>query len=217
MSLRMPFAIGAFVLALLAAGWAIVSVLQDRAAAPETPLDIQIGRARLALPAGYIRNPESRRAGEFLELDLAASARDFRPVKGPGKLRPGMEDASADIVYLTIREQDKAPDPAERPARLYMRFLEKDEWSHPGGLIMRRFEAGSPFGREDLYLAPPEGRLFAARCIRPAQPPDGLPNTCIAEMREHGLDIRLRFSPNLLAEWEQIVMGVRGLMKAVVR
>ncbi len=47
-------------------------------------------------------------------------------------------------------------------------------------------------------MAPPEGRVFAARCTRPMQPPDGLPNTCLSEMRFNGLDVRLRFSPNLL-------------------
>ena len=217
MSLRIPLVLGAVLLAALAAGWAAFAFLLDGGPSPETPLDIQIGKARLALPAGYIRNPELRRPGEFHELDLAASAHDFRPVSGPAKLRPGMEDGSAGIVYMTLREQDKSPDPAERPARLYIRFLEKDEWSHPGGLVMRRFDSDSPFAREDLYFSPPEGRLFAARCVRPSQPPDGLPNACIAEMRENGLDIRLRFSPNQLAEWERMAAGVRGLLKAVVR
>jgi hypothetical protein len=128
-----------------------------------------------------------------------------------------MEDASEGIVYISLKAQEKSLDPAERPARLYVRFLEQEEWSHPGGLVMRRFEEGSPFGREDLYMAPPEGRVFAARCIRPQAHPDGLPNTCISEMRFGGLDVRLRFSPNHLGDWERMVAGVRGLINSTLK
>ncbi len=181
------------------------------------PLNIQLGAVRLVLPAAYVRNPEHRMSGEFSEVEIAANAKDFRPAIRPAKLRPGMEDASEGLVYISLRPQDKTLDPAERPARLYVRFLEQEEWSHPGGLVMRRFEEGSPFGREDLYMAPPEGRVFAARCMRPQQPPDGLPDTCISEMRFSGLDVRLRFSPNLLGDWEHMVAGVRGLINSAVK
>ena len=202
--------------AFLLAGWGLYTWLDDRASANAT-LDIQLGRIRLAVPAAYVRNPDYRRSGEFAEIELAASASDLRPVSRPRKLRPETEDASAGIIYLNLREQEKSIDPAERPARLYVRFLETEQGPHPGGLVMRRFETGSPFGREDLYMSPPEGRLFAARCIRPQQPPDGLPNTCIAEMRLQGLDLRLRFSPERLGDWEQITAGVRGLVKSIVK
>lgn len=189
--------------------------LADRA--PAGPLNIQLGEVRLSLPPGYVREVDQRRSGEFSELEIAVAARDFRPAPRPRKLQPGMEDASEGIIYITLRPQEKTLDPAERTARLYVRFLEQEEWSHPGALVMRRFEEGSPFGREDLYMAPPEGRAFAARCIRPQQPPDGLPNTCISEVRYRGLDIRLRFSPNLLSEWESFMAGARGLIDAFAK
>ena len=101
--------------------------------------------------------------------------------------------------------------------KLYARFLEQTAWNNPGGLIMRRFEKGSPYEREDLYLAPPEGRIFAARCMRPSQPPDGLPNTCITEFRLRGLDAQLRFVPDLLPEWERLMDGARGLIESLAR
>ena len=46
------------------------------------------------------------------------------------------------------------------------RFLEPDGWSHPGGLIARAFQAGSPFEGQELYFVAPEGRVFAARCAK---------------------------------------------------
>ncbi len=201
---------------LLLAGWGVYAWLDDQSSVNST-LDVQLGKVRLAIPSTYIRNPEARRAGEFLEIELAASASDFRPAPRPRKLRPDLEDASAGTIYLNLREQEKTIDPSERPARLYVRFLEAEQWTHPGGLVLRHFESASPFGREDLYMAPPEGRVFAARCMRPQQPPDGLPNTCIAEIRLQGLDLRMRFSPELLSDWERITLGVRGLVHSLVR
>ena len=82
---------------------------------------------------------------------------------------------------------------------------------------MRRFEAGSPYDREELYIAPPEGRTFYARCMRPIQPPDGLPESCISEFRQGGLDIRVRFNPELLPHWSQLTEGVRGLVRSLQR
>jgi len=192
-------------------------VFRESDQATQAPLDIYLGPVRLAVPPTYVRNPDNRRSGEFAELEIAVVARDFRPAPSALILRPGAEDVASDIVFLTLREQEKTLDPAERPARLYVRFLEQEQWSHPGGLTMRRFEAASPFSREDLYMAPPEGRLFAARCMRPQQPADGLPNTCISEMRLNGVDVRLRFSPALLSDWEHLTAGVRGLMHSMLR
>lgn len=207
----------AALLAAFAAWFVWPFVFRDASPSAQGPLEIFLGKIRLSVPPAYIRNPESRRPGEFSELDLAAFASDFRPAQGNRALRPGAEDVAPDIVFLTLREQEKSLDPAERPARLYVRFLEQEEWSHPGGLTMRRFEATSPFAREDLYMAPPEGRVFAARCMRPSQPPDGLPNTCISEIRIAGLDVRLRFSSNLLTDWENLMAGVRGLIQSMAR
>ncbi len=213
---RILFAL-TLILALLAGGWTVHSIWTENAAPVHAAVEIQLGKVRLVILPAYIRTVDQRRNGEFPELELAVSARDFRAAGPPGKLRPGMEDASSGVIYLTLREQENSIEPADRPGRLYVRFLEPRQWSHPGGLVMRRFEPGSPFAGEDLYMAPPEGRLFAARCMRPQQPPDGLPNTCIGEIRQQGLDVRLRFSPELLSEWEHITAGVRGLITFIVR
>ena len=129
----------------------------------------------------------------------------------------GAQTPIEQLIFLTIRPKDPTIDPADRPAKLYARFLETTGWSHPGGLVMRRFENGSPFEREELYMTPPEGRVFAARCARPIQPPDGLPNTCISEIRIEGLDVQMRFSPDMLVNWETLVLGSRQLVSSFLR
>lgn len=177
-------------------------------------VEIYIGDVRLAIPAGYFRFEHARSGGRQPEVDLAADARTFRPARLMRRFRPDGPDPLAQHVFLTLTSPEGKLAPAERTARLYARFLQTDKWSHPGGLVMRRFLDGSPYEHEDLYLAPPEGRVFAARCRRPKTMPDGLPNTCIAEFRLDGIDVRARFSPDLLSEWEALLAGTRGLLKS---
>lgn len=176
--------------------------------------EIYIGDLRFEIPASYIRFDHAKSGGRLPEVDLAVSSKNFRPAQ-PGKITSDIiPDRETDTLYLTLLKPDARLKPSERPARLYFRFLKKLSWSHAGGLTMRRFEDSSPYAREDLYYAPPEGRMFAARCRRPKQPPDGLPNTCIAEFRISGIDVRMRFSPNLLADWERLADGVSALVQS---
>ena len=174
-------------------------------------VDARVNTTLLRVNLAYARDGEIA-GGEQSQLDLAARFPDFRPLSLE---KPRLDNEMA--VFLRLSPQDISLDPGERVARLYARFLEKDAWSHPGGLQARRFEKGSPFEREELYIAPPEGRLFAARCMRPAQPPDGLPNTCITEIRMRGLDVQVRFAPELLPDWEQLMAGARGLVESMAR
>lgn len=184
---------------------------------PKRQVESYLGDTRLIIPAGYFRFEHARSGGRMPEIDLAADAHTFRPAKLERKFRINGPDPIAGQIFLTLRSPEGQLSPGERTTRLYARFLQSDSWSHPGGLIMRRFEDDSPYQNEDLYMAPPEGRLFAARCRRPRQPPDSLPNTCQAELRIDGIDVRLRFSPDLLADWDKILAGTRGLLQSFRR
>ena len=174
--------------------------------------DASIGAVRLVYPAALARAGAGRRGGALEALDLAATWPGLQPVP---QRRPGVPEPA--LVFVSLRPQSAAIDPAERPVKLYARFFSPEVWSEPGGLVMRRFEPGSPYAREELFMAPPEGRAFAARCSRPAQPADGLSETCFSEMWIKGLDVQVRFSPALLPEWEAVQGGARRLVEGMVR
>ena len=120
------------------------------------------------------------------------------------------------MVFVTLKPADSSLDPAERTAKLYQRFLVETSWSHPGGLIARAFQDGSPFEGDELYYVAPEGREFAARCRRP-DPERKTPNTCLYDFRLGDLDVEMRFSAGLLAQWVELKAGARGLIEAARR
>ncbi|MDF2118133.1 hypothetical protein PY365_21395 [Roseiarcaceae bacterium H3SJ34-1] len=218
-----PIVLVVFLAALGGLGWAgYVLLPQYFAGATGRMVEVTVGPSRLRLDSSYLRHQEDRDGerldgGRLGELVIAASFDSFRPAPPIGPLRPGMMQADPDLIVMTLRPADPALDPADRTAKLYARFLESDTWSNPGGLVMRRFTKGSPYASEELYIAPPEGRQFAARCMRPVQPHDGLPDTCVAETRVENLDVNIRFSPDLLVNWDRVLRGVQGLVLSMAR
>jgi hypothetical protein len=183
----------------------------ERGTAPEAAMvEVSLGQAQLRLPRAYVRQTDPSLGGNPERLELEIHFPDFRPVERPQHAASAADDAQT--VFISLQAADATLDPADRFAKLYARFLETEAGEAPAGLIMRRFEPGSPYEAEDLYLAPPEGRLFTARCTRPRQPPDGFPETCLAEIRLRGIDARIRFRPARLVNWEQLENGSRDLL-----
>ncbi len=193
-------------------GWAVWR-FRIPAARPDF-VNTSLGPVHLRVHRAFVRQGAPDRGGPSESLELIARHPDFRPADA---LALRSDEEAHHLVFLHLQARDASLDPEERAAKLYVRFLEQDQWSHPGGLSMRRFEKGSPYEREELYFAPPEGRLFTARCMRPPPQPDGLPNTCVSELRLRGLDVQIRYSPDLLPEWEQLFAGARGLVESLTR
>jgi hypothetical protein len=171
---------------------------------------VTIGEARLSLDPALLRTPDQRKGGRVERLDLALLLPDFRPAGALDARELARPDHDADMLFVTIVPQDETLDPADRPVQLYARFLEPGAPAPELGLIHRRFAKGSPYENEDLYLAPPEGRLFAARCRSGQAREPG--STCLHEFRTHGLDIVLRFAPARLADWDHLTDRVHALI-----
>lgn len=186
-------------------------------AAPTGVQHALIGDALLAYPAGYARAPMAAGAGRLDRLDLAAAFPGFEPagtVIG-ATTEAALAERTARTVFVTVTPDDKSLDPTERPARLYAPFLEPLGFNQPAGLVLRRFSHGSPYEGEDLYLTPPEGRAFWARCQTPGAKAGagGVQEPCFTELRQDGLNLTLRFAPALLPEWERLRDGASGLIK----
>ncbi|MGL4634840.1 MAG: hypothetical protein ACRCWF_02570 [Beijerinckiaceae bacterium] len=204
------------VLAGAGAGVALYSLMKE---ADENPVvagvvPVTIENLRLSVPQTYFRSGILPRSVAVERIDLVAkfpamAAAGIPTKASAGKLAPDQRQ----LVFLAIMRGDGVIDPAERPQDIYGRFLEPDVWDNPGGLIMRRFAADSPYGDEELFMSPPDGRRFAARCRKPGKTTEEIGETCLWRFRRSGADIQIRFSPDLLTQWEILEQGLAGLLK----
>jgi hypothetical protein len=151
-------------------------------------------------------------------VELVASFPDFAPAAAVDDVtaHTDIDERFGRLVFVGLKAADPKLDPAERTERLYLRFLDETSWSHPGGLVARAFEAGSPFEGDELFFVPPAGRQFAARCHR-SEASRNLPNTCIAAFRNGAVDAQVRFSADRLSDWEALMKGANGLIEAARR
>jgi len=174
----------------------------------ETPVEIAVAGVRLRVDPRLARVRADLANAALEELDLVIALPDLAPAGARANAMPLDK-----LVFMTLRRRDEKLEPRDKPARLLARFLDPSVEAHPAGLILRRFEAGGPYDRETLYMTPPVGRVFWARCT----PAGATPATCLSEARIAGLDIRLRFSPDLLGEWEVLSAGVVRLVEGMAR
>jgi hypothetical protein len=196
------------------AGISLFWLLRDPAARSLDVIPYSIDNLRLAVPQAYLRPGQPTRAGSVDRLDAVAAFPDMRAAGTAATPEAAYEKRGNNrMVFVSVQKNDGAPDPADRPQQIYGRFLEPDTWDSPGGLVMRRFTANSPYADEELFIAP-DSRQFSARCRKKAQGAEAIGETCIWRFRRSGADVQIRFSPDLLAEWEALAYGVGALLES---
>jgi hypothetical protein len=169
------------------------------------PIPVMIGGAAFQIPPAFVRAGALPRPGTQDRVDLALAF--------PG-LEPPVQGGPSTNVFLALLREDGVVDPSDRVDQIYGRFLEPDIWQNPGGLLLRRFSAESPYADEELFISPPDGRMFTARCRKP--PPAGQPRavdigeSCLWRFRINGADAQVRFPPELLPQWELLAEGLRA-------
>ncbi len=195
-----------------------VALVFWRADDPRRIVVAEVAQTRFAFPAAYARD-EAAAAGGFTDrLALLARFPDFSAPTQTDKTRAarGAGARGPKLVFVTLSTKDDSLDPAERPTRLYARFLEGDVFDGPGGLILRRFERDSPYDLEVLYLAPPDGRGFFARCPKPRETrASAAADLCLTVFRWGELDVELRYEPALLEQWDALSNGAHAFLERI--
>jgi hypothetical protein len=171
--------------------------------APPQPSTLTIGTAHLIVPPGYLRTGTANEGS----ADAVAAWPNLSPHAGQHP------DEGENLIFLHLSSASGGADPAERPMTLYARFFSDENWTNPGGLLMRRFRADSPYGGEELYFSPPDGEAFSARCPRQGSLADVGRANCLWSFRQDGLDIQARFPASLLPHWTKLREGVQGLLR----
>ncbi|GLI92046.1 hypothetical protein [Methylocystis echinoides] len=196
----MKYALAVLLLALVAG--AALAVLTRREG-PDV-IHAELAGLSFAYQPAYARDDATAAGGLADRLAFLASFPGF--VAGRGGVAP---------VKLTLTPSEESLDPQERPSKLYGRFLTSETLEGPGGLVLRRFEAESPYESEELLLSPPDGRAFFARCPK-AQ--TGVPGEeCLSLFRDGVIDVELRYPRELLEHWDALFDGARDLLARMRR
>jgi hypothetical protein len=195
---------------------------------PVRLVGVQLGDVALQVPVSLIRPGPQRDGGPLSRLDLVLNSVDFdalKPHAGFPQDDPAQDDRAKNnlaslgaALLIAITPPDGIGDPASRLSDLHARFLEPGLNPAQAGLMMRRFRPLSPYAGEELFFAPPDGRLFWARCPAPAEPGKGLvAPVCLTELRRGGLDLQIRFDPSALDRWTQIEARLTALLAQLRR
>ena len=170
--------------ALLIGGFALAAFLAHRylvsesTGSEEASQVIRIGERRLALHPDWVMGTATHGERERISLRMPLTSLAPDAIADP--------EAAVALVFTT---SDELIAPSERVKLLYARFLSSEAAPAAGGLIRRQFRAGTPYEGETLFLSPPEGRAFAARC--PTDESAGRALSCFAEIRHGGYDIQI--------------------------
>lgn len=176
------------------------ALIAVEAATPQPLAQLAIGERTVTVPRHWLVPPARGAAPDRVALHAPLGA--FL----------GREEIAPDLVIgLSIARADDALPPSDRPSLLYGRFLVANVETAPNGLLRRAFAAGTPYEGESLYLAPPQGRTFAARCLEDEAGAEVL-LPCLAEIRRAGLDAQIRLPREALSHWSRIVAKVDALI-----
>lgn len=161
---------------------------------------VMLGETEIAVPRSLIRDPAQVAGGRLERLDIAVKLADFSALPTPSATKPFEE--MPDRLTILLGAAQGQTGPAEQFQILYARFLSKETWSNPGGLVMRRFRPGTPYEDREIYLGAGGSRLFIAIC--PREQHQAI-EPCVTQIRIDGLDAEMRFNARYLPEWRRIV------------
>ncbi len=160
---------------------------------------VTLGGRTLEVPRALIRDRAQIAGGRLDRLDLSVNAGDFTPLA-----RPSVKDTNQPMperLSIILTANGTGADPTELFQTVYARFLARETWSNPGGLVMRRFRPGTPYEDRELYIGAGGRRIFIALC---PQDSEREIEPCTTMLRQDGLTMELRFNARYLPEWRRI-------------
>jgi hypothetical protein len=173
----------------------------------QAPVLIEVAGQALRIDPAFVRRRDDLLHRQHDEFELVAALPDFQPAAN----RLAQVETSQ-IIVLSLRGKDPRLEPAEKPGRLYARFLREEEETVSDSLIARHFQAGSPYEGDVVIMTPPEGRLFWARCLLRK---GDTAQICLSEIRSAEFDVTVRLSDSALAQWETITQRLHQLVAAL--
>lgn len=205
--------------AAMTAAVGVVALIGWRDPAPRAPalVAIEIGGRRLEIDSRLLQAGPQRSGGKLERVDMVLGWPEFGPAARLARDQQGRPSLPAPSAHvLASLRPAEGPDPATRALDVHGRFVEPEIWSNPGGLLVRRFKAGSPFAGEELVMTP-DAKAFSARCPVAGSAGGLAEYRCLATFRLGGLDATVSFDPSLLPEWRALKGGVLAVLGRAIR
>lgn len=177
-------------------------------------VEVTLGSRKITVPRALIRDRAQMAGGRLDRLDIAVNAVDFSPLQQPSARDPDRPMPDRIALVLTAGSAT-TPDMMELFQTVYARFLGRETWSNPGGLLMRRFRPGTPYEDRELYIGAGGKRIFIALCPQESQLPANQRDIepCTTLIRQDGLDAEVRFNARHLPDWRRIVLESQALLE----
>ena len=172
-------------------------------------LPLSVGATLFNVPPMAIRMKIQRHTGPQERVDLNFEFPSLDVPEAPKHVSADMVEDKAvqpiDRIFLSIAAHHDAMSPDVRLNTIYPRYLNQAPTALQNGLTARAFRDGTPYGKEDLFVA--DTPHLDARCTR-----DGAtPGMCLSERRIGGADLTFRFPRNWLAQWRDVANAMDRL------
>ncbi len=188
--------------------FAVTSWLLPHVPTPPEQINVVVGTQQLHFASDLLLKPLANHTKPLASLDLRVSFPELGPAK-PATI----DGALPASVVLHIIPADPKLDPAERAAALYPRFLTSATRTDTHGLVVQDFEQDSTYAGEMLFVAPPEGRVFSARCLTPERGGRLVHTSCVFQFRSDKIDVDASFPQALLADWQSLALKLRAFVE----
>ena len=171
-------------------------------------LPVSIGGTVFNVPTRAVRMMIQRHSGPQERIDLSFHYPSLEPPQAPKHVSADTVEATVepiDRIFLSIAAHHEAPAPEMLVRSIYPRYLEQASTPAQGGLTMRAFRDGTPYGSEDLFFA--DSPDLNARCTREAD----TPGMCLSMRRIDGADLTFRFPRSWLTHWRDVADAMARL------
>lgn len=169
--------------------------------------EIVVGGINFRVPAGYLRFAEQQRSGVLPGYDLALAWPTMAPLGDAETLRATPRER---IVFIGVAEAGEALDTTDLLGSVYREVFVGPVTTDESGLVRRRLDPQAGYGHDSVVFDITQGTGFAARCSAGGET---IWSTCYRDViLTNGLTVTYRFSPELLAQWEDLDRSILGFL-----
>jgi hypothetical protein len=180
--------------------------------------EIVIGNDVLNVPANMIRYPEQRRNGIAKRIDMYAQWPQITGYSDSSKAVFNNLDKNGRLMFISLDRRSMVHDMSGRFVPIYKSMIEGSGELRADGLTRYRLPAKAGFLDEYLYVGiktsePP----FVARCLD-KQAATGNLASCDRDIHVgDDLVMMVRFSPDLLAQWQELDAKVTNFATSLIK